>query len=71
MDRHSAPKRGTMRRSGVAAIVAQGTQAAGSLVIQVLAARSLGTAGLGQFGLLYGTLLLATAITLGFISEFP
>jgi O-antigen/teichoic acid export membrane protein len=69
MDRHSTPKRGTMRRSGVVAIVAQGTQAAGSLVIQVLAARSLGTAGLGQFGLLYGTLLLATAITAGFVGD--
>jgi len=69
MDRPSEPKRGTKRRSGMAAIAAQGTQAAGGLVIQVLAARSLGTAGLGQFGLLYGTLLLATAITSGFVGD--
>jgi O-antigen/teichoic acid export membrane protein len=69
MGRHSAPRRGTRRRSGTAAIVAQGTQAAGGLAIQVLAARSLGAAGLGQFGLLYGSLVLATAITSGFVGD--
>jgi O-antigen/teichoic acid export membrane protein len=69
MGRHSPPKSRTGRRSGIAAIVAQGTQAATGLVIQVLAARSLGAAGLGEFGVLYGTLVLATAISSGFVGD--
>jgi hypothetical protein len=51
------------------AIVAQGTLTAGGFALQVVAARSLGVAGLGQFGLLYGTLYLATGITSGFVGD--
>jgi O-antigen/teichoic acid export membrane protein len=69
MDRHSAPKRGTKRRSGMAAIVAQGAMAAGGFALQILAARSLGVSGLGEFGLLYGTLVWATGIISGFIGD--
>jgi O-antigen/teichoic acid export membrane protein len=50
-------------------MVAQGTQAVGGFVIQVLAARSLGAEGLGQFGLLYGTLVLAAGIASGFVGD--
>jgi hypothetical protein len=69
MGQHSAPRRGMTPRSGTGSVVAQATQAAGSLVIQVLAARNLGAAGLGQFGLLYGTLVLAAGITSGFVGD--
>lgn len=68
MDR-SAPKRGTKRRNGMVAIVAQGTMAASGFALQILAARSLGVSGLGQFGLLYGTLLWANGIISGFIGD--
>jgi O-antigen/teichoic acid export membrane protein len=69
MARRLAKSLGTKRRSGLLAIVAQGTLTAGGFALQVLAARSLGVAGLGQFGLLYGTLILATALTSGFVGD--
>jgi O-antigen/teichoic acid export membrane protein len=69
MDGDSAPRRGTKRRSGIAAIVAQGAMAASAFAMQILAARSLGVAGLGEFGLLYGTLIWATGIVSGFIGD--
>jgi O-antigen/teichoic acid export membrane protein len=69
MRRRSAPKPGTKRRIGIAAIVAQGTLSAGGFAIQVVAARSLGVAGLGEFGLLYGTLIWATGIVSGFVGD--
>ena len=69
MGRHCVPRRGTRLRTGAAAFVATGTMAAGGLLLQVVAARSLGAAGLGVFGLLYGTLVLATAITTGFVGD--
>lgn len=69
MRRLSAPRRGTKHRTGMAAIVAQGTLSAGGFTIQVLAARSLGVAGLGAFGLLYGTLAWACGITSGFVGD--
>lgn len=69
MDRHFAPRRGTKRRNGMAAIVAQGAMAAGGFALQILAARSLGVSGLGEFGLLYGTLVWANGIISGFIGD--
>jgi O-antigen/teichoic acid export membrane protein len=69
MRRLSAPRRWTKHRTGIAAIVAQGTQTAGGFAIQLLAARSLGVAGLGAFGLLYGTLIWAWGITSGFVGD--
>lgn len=69
MARRLAPRLGAKRRNGLVAIVAQGTLTAGGFALQVLAARSLGVAGLGQFGLLYGTLVLATAFTSGFVGD--
>jgi O-antigen/teichoic acid export membrane protein len=69
MGRHSRPVRGARLRSGAAAIAAQGSQSLGSLVLQILAARGLGAEGLGKFGLLYGTLVVATAIATGFVGD--
>ena len=69
MGRRSARRPRRMGGSGLAAIVAQGSQAAGSLLLQVAAARTLGITGLGQFGLLYGILVLATAISSGFVGD--
>lgn len=69
MDRDFAPRPGTKRRNGMAAIVAQGAMAAGGFALQILAARSLGVSGLGQFGLLYGSLVWATGIVSGFVGD--
>ena len=69
MGRHSARRPRRMGGNGLAAIAAQGSQAAGSLLLQVVAARTLGITGLGEFGLLYGILVLATAISSGFVGD--
>jgi O-antigen/teichoic acid export membrane protein len=69
MGRRFAPRRMTKRRGGIAAIAAQGATAAGGFALQILAARNLGVAGLGEFGLLYGTLVWATGIVSGFIGD--
>ena len=69
MGRHSAAARGRWSGNGLAAVAAQGSQAAGSLVLQVVAARTLGMTGLGEFGLLFGILMLATAISSGFVGD--
>jgi O-antigen/teichoic acid export membrane protein len=45
------------------------SQALGSFVLQALAARELGAAGLGAFSLMYGAILLGTAITSGLIGD--
>src|ERR1700761_4164472 len=58
MGRRFAPRRMTKRRGGIAAIAAQGATAAGGFALQILAARNLGVAGLGEFGLLYATMVL-------------
>jgi O-antigen/teichoic acid export membrane protein len=69
MGRHSTRRSRRIGTNGLAAVVAQGSQAAGSLLLQVVAARSLGITGLGEFGLLYGILVLATAISSGFVGD--
>lgn len=51
------------------AIAAQGSQAAGSFALQFAAARFLGLDGLGQFAILYGLLVLATAVCSGFVGD--
>lgn len=51
------------------AVAGQGTQAMGSLVLQVAAARSLGAAGLATFALLYGAMVLVTAVTGGLVGD--
>jgi O-antigen/teichoic acid export membrane protein len=69
MSRRSALARRRLAGNGIAAVVAQCSQAAGSLLLQIVAARALGISGLGQFGLLYGILVLATAISSGFVGD--
>jgi O-antigen ligase/O-antigen/teichoic acid export membrane protein len=51
------------------ASAAQLAQALTSLVLQVAAARALGADGLGVFALLYGLIILATAITTGLVGD--
>jgi O-antigen/teichoic acid export membrane protein len=51
------------------ALVAQISQALASFVLQLLAARSLGAAGLGHFALLYGGVVLATAVETGLVGD--
>lgn len=51
------------------ALAAQITLALSSFVLQVLAARQLGPAGLGTFALLFGGIVMATAITTGLIGD--
>lgn len=53
----------------VAAVVAQATQAAGGLVLSVAAARLLGASGLAVFALVYGTIVLATALSSGLVGD--
>lgn len=51
------------------ALAAQMTQALGSFVIQVLAARELGAAGFGVFAFLFGAMIMATALSTGLIGD--
>ncbi|MEP7019963.1 MAG: hypothetical protein ABI808_04890 [Pseudonocardiales bacterium] len=51
------------------AVSGQLTQALASFVIQVFAARELGAAGLGVFALMYGSIVLGTAISSGLIGD--
>lgn len=51
------------------AVAGQLTLAAGSFVLQLLAARTLGASGLGLFALLVGSIIIATALTSGLIGD--
>ncbi len=51
------------------AVAGQLSQALGSFALQVIAARALGASGLGVFALLYGVILVATAIGNGLIGD--
>lgn len=51
------------------AVGAQITQAAASFVLMFLAARMLGLRELGQFSILYGILVMATAVSSGFVGD--
>lgn len=57
------------RSTVTAAIVAQLSQAVGSFVLQVLAARLLGREGLAQFALLYGLVVVGTAVSTGLVGD--
>lgn len=57
----------TVRISG--GIAAQFSQAAGSFVIQIMAARTLGLAEFGVFALLIGAIVVATGIMTGFVGD--
>ncbi len=61
----AAPARSAM----TGAIVAQLSQAVGSFLLQVLAARILGREGLAQFALLYGLVVVGTAASTGLVGD--
>src|SRR6478752_3202786 len=50
-------------------IAAQMSQALGSLLLHVLAARLLGADGLGAFAVLFGLIVMATAVCTGFVGD--
>ncbi|MCZ2830220.1 hypothetical protein O2W14_15390 [Modestobacter sp. VKM Ac-2986] len=58
-----------LRRPATGALTAQGTQALAGLALQVAAARSLGAGGLATFALLYGVIVLATAVCSGLVGD--
>lgn len=53
----------------VGAVAAQGIQAFGSFLLQVLAARQLGAASFGTFAFLFGGMIMATAVSTGLIGD--
>lgn len=61
----------TARSMGPAAgaLAAQLVLTAGSLVLQVVAARTLGADGLGLFALLFGGIVMATAVSTGLVGD--
>lgn len=58
-----------LRRPGVGAIAAQAAQSGGAFVLQVLASRTLGADGFATFALLYGAIVMATALTSGLVGD--
>jgi O-antigen/teichoic acid export membrane protein len=61
--------RAQAERRATAALAAQGLTAGGSLILQVLAARQLGAAGLGGFTLLLAVLLVFTTLLTGCVGD--
>ena len=58
-----------MRSRALGAVTAQGVQAGISFVLQVLVAQWLGVAELGRFAILYGLIVVATAIVTGYVGD--
>jgi O-antigen/teichoic acid export membrane protein len=58
-----------LRRPATGAVAGQVTQAVAGLVLQVAAARFLGAAGLATFSLVYGAVVLVTAVTSGMVGD--
>ncbi len=50
-------------------VAAQGSQAVASLILQLVALRALGLEGLAVFGTLYAVLIVATAVSSGFVGD--
>ncbi len=70
VDAAPPPARAPRRRVDVAgAVTAQFSQALGSFLLQVLAARLLGSEGLAVFAVLYGLVVLGTAVVSGFVGD--
>lgn len=55
--------------AGAGAVAAQVSQAVASLVLQVLVSRTLGEVGLSTYALLYGGVVLATAVVTGLVGD--
>lgn len=53
----------------VAALGAQVTLAAGSFLVQAVAARELGASGFGTFAILFGAVVMATAVSSGLVGD--
>ncbi len=68
-DAPSTGHQGSIRVQASGAIVDQFLVAGGSVVIQVIAARTLGTSGFGAFALYNATLTLLTAIQTGWVGD--
>ncbi len=60
---------GRIAGKAAGAVSGQLTQALGSFVIQAVAARELGLSGFGVFAVMYGSIILATAISSGLIGD--
>jgi O-antigen/teichoic acid export membrane protein len=60
---------GLLRRRATGAVFGQVTQAVAGLVLQVAAARFLGAAGLATFSLIYGAIVLVTAVSSGMVGD--
>lgn len=58
-----------LRRPATGALAGQAGQAIAGLALQVVAARELGAAGLATFSVIYGALVLATAICSGLVGD--
>ncbi|MEU2350285.1 hypothetical protein [Modestobacter sp. NPDC049651] len=58
-----------LRRPATGAVAGQVTQAVAGLVLQVAAARTLGAAGLAGFSLVYGAVVLVTALASGMVGD--
>lgn len=58
-----------MRSKAVGAVAAQSTQALISLTLQIMVSRILGIAEFGQFAILYGVIVLATAVITGLVGD--
>ncbi|TDN90834.1 hypothetical protein [Microbacterium sp. BK668] len=58
-----------MRRKAVGGIAAQSVQALISLVLQIMVSRILGIEDFGQFAILYGVIVLATAVITGLVGD--
>lgn len=65
----AGPGRGRRGIEALGGVAAQCSQALGSLVLQVIAAHLLGAKGLGIFAVLYGVLIMATAVCTGFVGD--
>ncbi|MFT4258394.1 lipopolysaccharide biosynthesis protein [Microbacterium sp.] len=58
-----------MKRKALGAVIAQGVQAATGLLLQILVARLLGIEEYGRFAILYGVVIVATAVVTGLIGD--
>jgi len=68
-ERDTGPRGKVVAKKASAAVVDQFVVAGGSLVLQILAARSLGTSGFGAFALYNATLTLLTALETGWVGD--
>jgi O-antigen/teichoic acid export membrane protein len=69
MTRAMTSSRRAASSPAVAAALAQLAQAAGSFMLQVVAAHAMGARGLGVVSLCFGVLILATALTSGLVGD--